>query len=70
MNAVLQVGQVYTNHNGSQYLCKAIREYGPVVMERITDGWTLNAHGVQMYADGTIEWDYSTGGHWVRDPFS
>lgn len=57
---------IYTNHNGSDYLCKSISDSNSAVMERIKDGWTLTAHGIQKYADGTIEWDYSTGGRWVR----
>ena len=32
-------------------------------MERVKDGWSLTAHGVIQYADGTIEWNYSTGEH-------
>ena len=34
-------------------------------MKRVKDGWTLEAHTITMYEDGTIEWDYSTGGHWA-----
>lgn len=32
-------------------------------MERVKDGWSLAAHGVIQYGDGTIEWNYSTGEH-------
>ena len=32
-------------------------------MERVKDGWSLTAHGVIQYADGAIEWNYSTGEH-------
>ena len=28
----------------------------------IASGWTLSAHGIVRYEDGTIEWDYSKGG--------
>ncbi|MVB10439.1 hypothetical protein CAFE_11280 [Caprobacter fermentans] len=59
-------GSTYTNHNGSDYLCKSIPDDNSAEMVRIKDGWTLVAHGIQKYADGTIEWDYSTGGHWVK----
>mgnify|MGYP000848839660 FL=1 len=62
----LYPGCAYTNHNGSDYLCKSIPDENSAIMERITDGWTLVAHGIQRYGDGTIEWDYSTGGHWIR----
>lgn len=60
------VGHVYTNHNGSDYLCKSIPDNNSAEMERIKDGWTLIAHGIEKHGDGTIEWDYSTGGHWVK----
>ncbi|WP_050699009.1 hypothetical protein [Anaeromassilibacillus senegalensis] len=60
-----QIGEIYTNRNGDEYLCTNICNES-VSMERLKDGWTLKAHGVRQYPDGTIEWDYSTGGHWAR----
>lgn len=60
-----EVGKIYTNHNGADYRCEALLSDG-AIMERIKDGWTLHAHGICQYADGTIEWDYSTCGHWPR----
>jgi len=66
-NFVLTRGKVYTNRNGSEYLCKDISPWtGLHLMERVKDGWTLDAHVITMYEDGTIEWDYSTGGRWTR----
>lgn len=64
-NFTLAVGAVYRNRNGSDYLCEAPREPGCYTMKRVKDGWTLEAHTITMYEDGTIEWDYSTGGHWA-----
>lgn len=61
-----EIGRTYTNHNGNDYICRAIPEYGCAVMERIKDKWVLVAHGICQYDDGNIEWDYSTGGHWIR----
>lgn len=58
-----EVGKTYKNRNGSDYICKAA-DFENTTMERIKDGWTLIAHGVCQYEDGTIEWDYSTNGHW------
>ena len=51
------------------YLCtQVLRHAHPsdslAGFERITDGWCLTAHGVIQYEDGTIEWNYSSGGHW------
>ena len=68
-NVKLQAGKIYRNRNGSDYLCKASRDkwHGWHTMERVSDGWTLAAHGICMYEDGTIEWDYSTGGRWSSE---
>lgn len=74
------VGRVYTNRNGGDYLCTgnllylskeeerrslALGEH-IAYMERVKDGWSLSAHGVVQYENGTIEWNYSTNG---RFPF-
>lgn len=63
----LEPGRVYRNRNGKDYRCITpgylpYRE-GEARMQNINTGWTFRAHGVQMYEDGTIEWDYSTGGY-------
>ncbi len=63
-NPVLTVGEVYTNRNGSAYRCTSVSGPGRAILERVTDRWTLLTHGITVYEDGTIEWDYSTGGHW------
>lgn len=63
--AILSVGQTYRNRNGSDYICKQVGSDG-TILERTTDRWTLEAHGITLYEDGTIEWDYSTGGHWLH----
>lgn len=60
------LGSVYRNRNGSDYLCKEIHTGGAVVMERVSDGWQLEAHGLKIYPNGEIEWDYSSGGHWTK----
>ncbi len=62
-------GQVYTNKNGDTYICRNRNSDIPghsmtATFERQKDGWTLIAHGIAQYDDGTIEWDFSTGGHW------
>lgn len=58
-------GNVYRNKGGGEFLC--IRGYdGNAVMQNIASQWTFEANGVIQYEDGTIEWDYSTGGHFVE----
>lgn len=64
----LTIGRIYTNRNGNEYLCIGHSENGSI-MERTKDSWTLTAHGITIYNDGTIEWDYSTGGRWTHKPF-
>ena len=65
------VNRVYTNRNNKQYCCTGFVE-GSCPWEtvayftRLSDGWSLAAHGPQIYEDGTIEWNYSTGGHWPQ----
>lgn len=70
-------GQTYINRNGGEYRCTGNMSYESKEREqralslgehwasfvRVKDGWSLTAHGVIQYADGTIEWNYSTGGH-------
>lgn len=55
-------GKVYKNKGGGEFFC--IRGYaGDAVMRNIASGWSFKANGVIQYGDGSIEWDYSTGGH-------
>lgn len=66
---VPQVGQVYQNRNDRSYLCLSVEKRlllndTTAQMRRTSDGWTLTAHGLIRYEDGTIEWNYSTGGRW------
>lgn len=63
-NPVLIVGKTYENRNGSKYRCVATLGPGKALLERVTDRWSLIAHGITLYDDGMIEWDYSSGGHW------
>ena len=60
-------GKIYTLHSGGHYLCvEVLPDESPAgaVLHRVSDGYILNAHGLCAYQDGTIQWDYSTGGHW------
>lgn len=53
--------KVYINDNGREYTCLDAWE-GAAVMES-AEGWVCITHGCGIYADGTIDWAYSTGGH-------
>ena len=36
-------------------------------MIRLSDGWSFAAQGLQQYEDGTVEWNFSTGGAFRED---
>ena len=71
------IGHTYLNRNGGEYRCTGNMFYENeermqralslgehwASMVRVKDGWSLTAHGIIQYADGTIEWNYSTDGH-------
>ena len=56
---------IYENAGGGTYRCEGPVKLEPCSawMQNTASGWTLLAHGITRYEDGTIEWDYSTGGH-------
>ena len=54
---------MYENAGGGKYLCTSHWSSSESAMfMNIASGWELTAHGIVQYEDGTIEWDYSTGG--------
>ncbi len=73
------VGQVYANRNGGEYRCigdtyycdsqgkpkMAAPQENCGLFERVSDGWRIFANGVLQYEDGTVEWNYSTNGHYA-----
>jgi len=59
-----EAGKTYLNHNGCIYRCTQRIDAETAVMVRESDGWTCVIHRLRRYADGTVEWDHSTGGHW------
>ena len=63
-----KVGETYLNKGGGSYICRDNFRIPTEcsIMERVSDGYTLTAHGVMQYDDGSIEWDFSTDGHWAR----
>ena len=56
---------IYTNKGGGSYICLEAEGHFRAKFQRVDKyKWTFTAHGCQMYDDGTIEWDGSTGGHY------
>ena len=75
------VGQIYKKRNGREYCCLSNAGYTSessmrvavslgdhqASMVRMSDGWSFVAHGFQQYEDGTVEWNFSTGGAFRED---
>lgn len=67
-HARMKEGEVYLNRSGSEYRCLRAVDADTYRMRSVGRyGWTFNAHVVTMYADGTIEWDYSTEGRFEEE---
>lgn len=58
-------GKIYRNKGGGEFFCIRSRDNN-AVMQNTASGWIFKANGVIQYKDGSIEWDYSTGGHFER----
>lgn len=62
-------GIEYENKGGGVYRCiKRICE-DEYLMQNTKTLWTFNAHIITLYADKTIEWDYSTNGYFSKYEF-
>jgi hypothetical protein len=61
-------GTIYENKGGGSYICLSRSGHYEAEFQRMSKSkWTFTAHGCQMYEDGTIEWDGSTGGYFAED---
>ena len=58
---VPKAGTTYRNRGGGIFRCISSGEH-EAIMQNISSLWTLTAHGCGLYKDGTMDWDYSTGG--------
>ena len=62
-----EAGGVYENEGGGIFRCLKLSSWnGTAQMQNVRSGWTFDAHGVGIYKDGLIEWDYSTGGFFAE----
>lgn len=60
-----EVGKTYRNAGGGSFRCE--RADGTEAwMTNAKSGWHFKAHGCRAYFDGSIEWDYSTDGDFVK----
>ena len=63
-------GKIYENEGGGRFLCQKL-QYGSLFnawMVNVLSGWSFFAHGVGIYPDGRIDWDYSTDGRFETPP--
>lgn len=60
--APLKENGIYQNKGGGYYRCLSKTGSSDPILRNTASGWTFTAHTITMYQDGTIEWDYSTGG--------
>ena len=63
-------GKIYENEGGGRFLCEGRWHLarGAHWMINIVSGWRFLAHGCGIYADGRIDWDYSTDGRFETPP--
>ena len=67
-----KVGKVYKlRGTTSKYRCQDVyineeTAAATLLLQNTTTGWTITAHNVTLYADNSIEWEYSTGGYFDR----
>lgn len=58
-----EVGKVYQNNGGGSYICLRSDDRANAIMQNVVSKWTFTAKCCRIYPDGTIDWDYSTGGY-------
>lgn len=58
-------GKIYQNEGGGTFRCLEASE-SQIIMQNVASKWTLFAHGCGIYENGSIDWDYSTGGHFAE----
>ena len=57
-------GEEYDNHGGGRFRC--LRVFGQdALFQSVKSGWTFMARECHTYEDGTIDWNWSTGGHFA-----
>ena len=59
------VYQLAADYSASLRCIRAYKKAARAILRNEASGWTVMAHGVGIYADGRIDWDYSTGGRFT-----
>lgn len=64
-----EVGGLYESESGGIFRCLNVFTWTSGVvatMRNERSGWTFEAHGIGIYRDGRIDWDYSTDGYFAE----
>ena len=64
-----EVGGLYENESGGIFRCLNVSTWTSGVvatMRNERSGWTFEAHGIGIYKDARIDWDYSTDGYFAE----
>lgn len=63
-------GQIYSlqSASGGEFYCESLQAGSAfnAWMVNVRSGWRFLAHGVGIYPDGRIDWDYSTDGRFTE----
>lgn len=60
-----EVGEIYENEGGGRFECMRSYSDHRARMRNVASDWAFLAHGVGVYPDGRIDWDYSTDGGFI-----
>ena len=66
------IGEVYALYGGKgqKYRVLGIEGMATAKLQGVTSYWTFIAHGIGRYDDGSIDWDFSTGGYFTKEAFA
>ncbi len=69
---VCRTGDEFEHRSGGKYICVAedLTPNNAPTLKNLSSGWIFQAHGVGRYDNGTIDWDYSTGGQFDDERLS
>lgn len=57
--------EFYKNTNDTIYQCLKSCDDNTAIFKS-SGGWICTAHGIGIYSNGLIDWDYSTNGHFAK----
>ncbi len=62
-----RMGEIFKlTGTSAEYVCLKIAGKYNAYLQNTKTGWTFLANGIGYYTDGSIDWDFSTDGHFER----